>query len=127
VLRRVPTGESDAIHATDEAWLLHRQHRLPLWRLPEASPDGGLIGLHYIEDAQLAERGKFDFVFTADVMSIRDFDDRRISGRASMRCSSWHLVPLHSDFDRLTVPWFQCGQVGPINQDSDTPRHPRAP
>jgi hypothetical protein len=37
------------------------------------------------------------------------------------------LVPLHSDFDRLTVPWFQCGQVGPMNQDSDTPRHPRAP
>jgi hypothetical protein len=37
------------------------------------------------------------------------------------------LVPLHSDSDRLTVPWFQCGQVGPINQDSDTPRDPRAP
>ena len=37
------------------------------------------------------------------------------------------LVPLHSDFDRLTVLRFQCGQVGPINQDSDTPRDPRAP
>jgi hypothetical protein len=37
------------------------------------------------------------------------------------------LVPLHSDFDRLSVPWFQCGQVGTINQDSDTPGHPRAP
>jgi hypothetical protein len=36
------------------------------------------------------------------------------------------LVPLHSDFDRLTVPWFQCGQVGTINQDSDIPGHPRA-
>ena len=37
------------------------------------------------------------------------------------------LVPPHSDFDRLTVPWFQCGQVGTINQDSETPGHPRAP
>ena len=37
------------------------------------------------------------------------------------------LVPLHSDFDRLTVPWFQCGQVGTINQDSDTPGQPRPP
>ena len=37
------------------------------------------------------------------------------------------LVPLHSDFDRLTVPWFQCGQIGAINQDSDTPGHPRTP
>ena len=41
--------------------------------------------------------------------------------------SVYELVPLHSDFDRLTVPWFQCGQVGTINQDSDTPGHPRAP
>jgi hypothetical protein len=37
------------------------------------------------------------------------------------------LVPLHIDFDRLTAPWFQCGQVGTINQDSDIPGHPRAP
>jgi hypothetical protein len=37
-----------------------------------------------------------------------------------------NLVPLHSDFGRLTVPWFQYGQVGTINQDSDIPGHPRA-
>jgi FMN-dependent oxidoreductase (nitrilotriacetate monooxygenase family) len=49
------------------------------WRLPEASPDGGLSARHYIESAQLAERGKFDFVFTADVAAIRNFDDRRIA------------------------------------------------
>ena len=49
------------------------------WRLPEASPDGGLSARHYIESAQLAERGKFDFVFVADVMAIRNFDDRRIA------------------------------------------------
>jgi len=49
------------------------------WRLPEASPDGGLSGRHYIDSAQVAEQGKFDFVFIADVMSIRNFDDRRIA------------------------------------------------
>jgi alkanesulfonate monooxygenase SsuD/methylene tetrahydromethanopterin reductase-like flavin-dependent oxidoreductase (luciferase family) len=49
------------------------------WRLPEASPDGGLSARHYIESAQLAERGKFDFVFIADVAAIRNFDDRRIA------------------------------------------------
>ena len=40
-----------------------------------------------------------------------------------------HLVPLHSDFDRqrLTVPWFQRGQVGSINQDNNASGHPRAP
>jgi FMN-dependent oxidoreductase (nitrilotriacetate monooxygenase family) len=49
------------------------------WRLPEASPDGGLSARHYIESAQLAERGKFDFVFIADVAAIRNFDDPRIA------------------------------------------------
>ncbi len=49
------------------------------WRLPEASPDGGLSARHYIENAQLAERGKFDFIFVADVAAIRNFDDRRIA------------------------------------------------
>src|SRR5262245_45657780 len=48
------------------------------WRLPEAHPDGGLSARHYIESAQLAESGKFDFVFVADVAAIRNFDDRRI-------------------------------------------------
>ena len=41
------------------------------WRLPEAHQDGGLSARHYIESAQLAERGKFDFVFVADVAAIR--------------------------------------------------------
>ena len=49
------------------------------WRLPEAHQDGGLSARHYIESAQLAERGKFDFVFVADVAAIRNIDDRRIA------------------------------------------------
>jgi hypothetical protein len=49
------------------------------WRLPEASPDSGLSGRHYIESAQLAEQGKFGFVFVVYVMSIRNFDDQRIA------------------------------------------------
>jgi hypothetical protein len=36
-------------------------------------------------------------------------------------------APPHSDFDWLTVPRFQCGQVGTMNQDSDIPGRPRAP
>jgi FMN-dependent oxidoreductase (nitrilotriacetate monooxygenase family) len=49
------------------------------WRLPAASPDGGLSARHYIESARLAERGRFDFVFIADVAAIRNFDDPRIA------------------------------------------------
>jgi FMN-dependent oxidoreductase (nitrilotriacetate monooxygenase family) len=49
------------------------------WRLPDASPDGGLSARHYIESARLAERGKFDYVFVADVAAVRNIDDRRIA------------------------------------------------
>jgi hypothetical protein len=60
-----------------------------------------------------------------------NFDDEEVASffAAKFALSENHirLVPLHSDFDRLTVPWFQCGQIGAINQDSDTPGHPRTP
>ena len=36
------------------------------------------------------------------------------------------LVPLHSDFDWLNARWLQRRQVGTIDHDSDTPRHPRS-
>jgi hypothetical protein len=36
-------------------------------------------------------------------------------------------VPLHSDYDWLDLRWFQRGQVGAIDQDGDTARHPCAP
>jgi Terminase large subunit, T4likevirus-type, N-terminal len=36
------------------------------------------------------------------------------------------LVPLHSDFDRLSRRWVQRGQEGTIDQDGDTPRYPCA-
>jgi hypothetical protein len=35
-------------------------------------------------------------------------------------------VPLHSDFDWLNARWLQRRQVGTIDHDSDTPRHPRS-
>jgi hypothetical protein len=37
------------------------------------------------------------------------------------------LVPLHSDYDRLSPRWFQRGQESAIKQDGDTSRHPGAP
>jgi N-acetyl-S-(2-succino)cysteine monooxygenase len=47
------------------------------WRLPEASRDGGLSARHYIESAQLAERGRFDFAVVPDVAAVGEVDDRR--------------------------------------------------
>ncbi len=36
------------------------------------------------------------------------------------------VVPLHSDFDRLSPRWLQGGQESSIDSDGDTPRHPCA-
>ena len=41
------------------------------WRHPEFRPDRGLELNHYVEAAQLAERGKLDFLFIADSSAIR--------------------------------------------------------
>jgi FMN-dependent oxidoreductase (nitrilotriacetate monooxygenase family) len=49
------------------------------WRLPETSRDGGLSARHYVEGAQLAERGRFDFAFVADVAAVGDVSDPRIA------------------------------------------------
>jgi len=42
------------------------------WRHPERNVDASTDFAHYREQAQLAERGKFDFLFVADSLSINE-------------------------------------------------------
>jgi predicted DNA-binding protein with PD1-like motif len=85
----------------------------------------GFAREHRIGAAQLTGIGAFsDAVLGFFDWEMKDY--RRIPVNEQVEVVSL-LVPLHSDFDRLTVPWVQCGQVGTINQDSDTPGHPRPP
>lgn len=42
------------------------------WRLPETDPAATMTFAHYAELARLAERGKFDMIFLADVMAARE-------------------------------------------------------
>lgn len=49
------------------------------WRLPEAPAHGGLSIDHYMENARLAERGLFDFVFLADSAGVRNVDAEHIA------------------------------------------------
>ena len=48
------------------------------WRLPDVPADGVLDFAHYVECARIAERGKFDFIFLADVAAARNLDDPSI-------------------------------------------------
>jgi alkanesulfonate monooxygenase len=42
------------------------------WRHPDARADAGINFPHFVEIARTAERGKFDFIFVADNMMVRE-------------------------------------------------------
>lgn len=54
------------------AFLPGSGHHVASWRHPEAQADGGLNFQHYKQIAQTAERGKFDMLFLADGVAVRD-------------------------------------------------------
>lgn len=54
------------------AFLMSSGHHLAAWRYPDAPADGGLSFQHFRQIAQTAERGKFDMIFFADGVAVRD-------------------------------------------------------
>src|SRR5262249_4914511 len=47
-------------------------HDVASWRPPDAQADAGINFKHYVEITQTAERAKFDLVFLADNVCVRD-------------------------------------------------------
>lgn len=47
-------------------------HHVASWRHPRAQRDAHINIEHYIEIARTAERAKFDMIFLADALSVRD-------------------------------------------------------
>src|SRR5258708_34978194 len=47
-------------------------HHVASWRHPRAQADAGINFQHYLEIARTAERAKFDMVFLADNVCVRD-------------------------------------------------------
>ena len=47
-------------------------HHVASWRHPDAQADAGVNFKHYVEIAQTAERGKFDMIFLADNIGVRE-------------------------------------------------------
>ncbi|MCC5638792.1 LLM class flavin-dependent oxidoreductase [Nostoc sp. CHAB 5844] len=54
------------------AFLSSSGHHLASWRHPNAQADSGLNIQHFKRLAQTAERGKFDMIFFADGVAVRD-------------------------------------------------------
>lgn len=69
-------------------------HHVAAWRHPDAQADGGLNFQHYRQIAQTAERGKFDMIFLADNLAVRNWDQK-----TEALSRSGHLV----HFEPLTL------------------------
>lgn len=75
------------------AFLMSSGHHIAAWRYPGARADGGLNFDHFRQIAQTAERGKFDMIFFADGVAVRER-----GGTEALRRSG-HLV----HFEPLTL------------------------
>ena len=51
-------------------------HHVAAWLHPRSQIDAGSNAAHYLKMAQTAERGKFDLIFLADSLAIRESDLR---------------------------------------------------
>ncbi|MFC7556869.1 LLM class flavin-dependent oxidoreductase [Pseudoroseomonas wenyumeiae] len=60
------------------------------WMHPDVPADGTLSFQHYVRNAQAAERGKFDMIFFADGIGIREKDEPR----GSLARSGYELVEM---------------------------------
>ena len=52
------------------AFLMGTGHHEASWRLPQSTPDDTLTAEHYVQLAQIAERGKLDSIFFADGLAV---------------------------------------------------------
>jgi len=64
------------------AFLMETGHHIAAWRHPQAHAAAGLDFAHYAELAQIAERAKFDTIFFADSVGVRDTDLASLSRTA---------------------------------------------
>ncbi len=78
------------------AFLMETGHHIAAWRHPDTHASGGLDFAHYAhyahyaQVAQIAERAKFDTIFFADSVSVRDTNLASLSRTA--RCRSLRTV-----------------------------------
>jgi FMN-dependent oxidoreductase (nitrilotriacetate monooxygenase family) len=52
------------------AFLMGTGHHEAAWRHPDSKPENALSAQHYVEFAQIAERGKLDSIFFADGLAV---------------------------------------------------------
>jgi alkanesulfonate monooxygenase len=76
-------------------------HHVASWRHPQAQADAGINFKHYVEIARTAERGKFDMVFFADNVCVREAKMEALS-RSAQYIANFEPITLISALAAVT-------------------------
>ena len=101
------------------AFLMSSGHHVAAWRHPDAPADGGLNFQHYRRLAETAERGKFDMIFFADGVAVRD---RGKGTEAWSRSAVVHFEPL-TLLSALSVVTERIGLTATVSTTYNEPFH----
>ncbi len=98
------------------AFLMETGHHIAAWRHPDAHATGGLDFAHYAEVAKIAERAKFDTIFFADSVSVRDTNLASLSRTARAD----HFEPL-TLLSALSVVTKNIGLIATVSTTFNEP------
>ena len=76
-------------------------HHVASWRHPGAQADAGINFKHYVEIAQTAERAKFDMIFFADNIGVREAKMEALS-RSAQYIANFEPITLISALAPMT-------------------------
>jgi alkanesulfonate monooxygenase len=94
-------------------------HHVASWRHPRAQADAGINFQHYVEITRTAERAKFDMVFLADNVCVRDASMEAIS-RSAQYIANFEPITLLSALSSVTS---HIGLVATASTSYNEPFH----
>ena len=94
-------------------------HHVASWRHPDAQADAGINFQHYVEIANTAERGKFDMIFLADTLSVREASKEALS-RSAQYIANMEPITLVSALAAVTK---HIGIVATASTSYNEPYH----
>src|SRR5690242_12336363 len=94
-------------------------HHVASWRHPQAQADAGINFAHYIEITRTAERAKFDLVFFADNVCVREANIEALS-RSAQYIANFEPLTLLAALSSVTT---HIGLVATASTSYNEPFH----
>jgi FMN-dependent oxidoreductase (nitrilotriacetate monooxygenase family) len=94
-------------------------HHVASWRHPRAQADAGINFKHYVEMTQAAERAKFDMVFLADNVCVREANMEALC-RSAQYIANFEPITLLSALSAVTT---RIGLVATASTSYNEPFH----